>query len=240
MKKCLSVTANRKSNKDSNDHDLNSDYSLKTRNFKQLSDNILENCLELVNNQFGNYLVQTLLEIAEPDLIEELHSNLRTRYGILSLKKFSSNVVEKFLFHSTPTIREQIIEELITVTDFKKLLEDSFGNYVVQNALQHAASHQVLQLEEKIKPLIKTARRNVKRKWERSIKQANIRISHRRPLSNPSLPVIRSTLKESLLLDSNDLDQTSSSLNDILQNHHQQSSPGLLSSELNNLRENEN
>lgn len=60
------------------------------------------------------------------------------------MQKFSSNVVERCLKESSEDQATQIVKELVSSPDLLKLLQDAFGNYVVQSALQVSAKVGIL------------------------------------------------------------------------------------------------
>ncbi|KAK9050723.1 hypothetical protein SSX86_030308 [Deinandra increscens subsp. villosa] len=58
----------------------------------------------------------------------------------MSLQKFSSNVVEKCLTYGSPSERQLLVKEMLGSTDenepLQAMMEDHFGNYVVQKVLE--------------------------------------------------------------------------------------------------------
>jgi hypothetical protein len=52
----------------------------------------------------------------------------------LSMNKYASNVVEDLLRVSN---QNDVVEEIMRSHNFLNVLQDSFGNYVVQRALQY-------------------------------------------------------------------------------------------------------
>lgn len=119
----------------------------------QLARQINLNALPLVQNAFGNYVVQYVLELNEPLYTAEIINQLRGHISELSMQKFSSNVVEKSLQHGDRDIRRGLIHELISNADvMRQLLHDAYGNYVIQRALQVAESPQLEQICEAIRP----------------------------------------------------------------------------------------
>lgn len=112
----------------------------------------------LINDQFGNYIIQFLLDIKELDyyLLNEMFNKLHNELIQLSCLKFSSNVIEKFikkLFHIIkssikgeflPNINDGVINEtmniLLTIIDsftlnLNILIRDNYGNYALQTLL---------------------------------------------------------------------------------------------------------
>jgi hypothetical protein len=119
----------------------------------QLAMQINANALPLVQNPYGNYVVQYVLELNEPAYTAEIIRRLRGHFAELSMQKFSSNVVEKSLQLADRDTRRDLIHELISNQDtMRQLLHDPYGNYCVQRALQVAESPQLEQMCEAIKP----------------------------------------------------------------------------------------
>lgn len=112
----------------------------------------------LINDQFGNYIIQFLLAIKELDyyLLNEMFNKLHNELIQLSCLKFSSNVIEKFikkLFHVIkssikgeflPNVNDNVVNEtmniLLTIIDsftlnLNILIRDNYGNYALQTLL---------------------------------------------------------------------------------------------------------
>jgi hypothetical protein len=62
---------------------------------KYLIDHVSKNALEIVQNPFGNYIIQHILDEWGPNVIREVIDVIITNIISLSMQKFSSNVVEK-------------------------------------------------------------------------------------------------------------------------------------------------
>ena len=58
-------------------------------------DNVSKNALEIVQNPFGNYIIQHILDEWGPEVIKEVINVIIVNIISLSMQKFSSNVVEK-------------------------------------------------------------------------------------------------------------------------------------------------
>eukprot|EP01026_Neomeris_dumetosa_P063455 TRINITY_DN6023_c0_g2_i8.p3 TRINITY_DN6023_c0_g2~~TRINITY_DN6023_c0_g2_i8.p3 ORF type:complete len:123 (-),score=13.42 TRINITY_DN6023_c0_g2_i8:365-733(-) len=90
-----------------------------------------------------------------PEATATVMKQLEGDYVELSKQKFSSNVVEKCLkMHQVgiETEREQIIKELSESEVLSQLLQNAYGNYVVQSALAVSTGDLHSQLVEAIKP----------------------------------------------------------------------------------------
>lgn len=108
---------------------------------------------------FGNYVVQYVLELGQASASGAVMRNLLGHYAELSMQKFSSNVVEKCLkLGGMDAEREAIVQEMVTSPLLARLLQDSYGNYVVQSALSvsNSALHQAL--VDAIKPFLPALR----------------------------------------------------------------------------------
>jgi len=121
----------------------------------QLVDHIVGQALYLVQDQFGNYVVQHLLSTRAqfaPNLIRSLLGHIAE----LSVQKFSSNVIEKCLqvsVSSSPDLYAEIIRE-ITDANLLELLQDRYANFVIQTALDVADDQQHAKLVKLILPYI--------------------------------------------------------------------------------------
>lgn len=126
----------------------------------------LLNSLKLVQDPFGNYVVQYILDLQQqlvqtnPKEAETLNYTNRIirqilhNIALLSCNKFSSNVIEKCLKTASPDVRQLLIDELTEPQSLPKLLTDSFANYVVQTAITTATDdQQFAQLRDAIVPL---------------------------------------------------------------------------------------
>jgi hypothetical protein len=152
-----------------------------TEVFTRFAMRVLEHVLEFVDNQYGNYLVQHIIErtnhvpgaVSESDATlyyqcnQSLHRGLSNHYARLSRQKFSSNVVEKCLRLNDRRVRSLIINELMSEETISSLLQDSYGNYVMQNVLSVADRDQAGILIGRIRPDLHSLRKNIRKKWER-------------------------------------------------------------------------
>ncbi|KDN49895.1 ARM repeat-containing protein [Tilletiaria anomala UBC 951] len=120
----------------------------------QLVAEITYNALTLVQDPFGNYVVQYVLDLNDARFSEAVIRQFVGNVCALSVQKFSSNVIEKCVRVSEQATKKQLIEELINRTRLEKLLRDSFANYVVQTALDYADPVQRMQLVECIRPIL--------------------------------------------------------------------------------------
>lgn len=131
--------------------------------------NILNNILTLIKDQYGNYIIQYILEHGTVNDKKQIIIKLSGKYYELSRNKVSSNVIEKcvrFCFDSSNNTNEDdvndnnrifnmIIDELICNSNFHKLLTDAYANYVIQSALCSENQCILDKLHEAIIPYMK-------------------------------------------------------------------------------------
>lgn len=126
-------------------------------------DNIINNLVsELSQDQFGNYVIQLVLEkgTRSEDKKAICHSLLGDA-RMLSIHKYASNVVEKCIEHWEKEDKALIIHELLGDKSTKgdqsenlslyKMMDNKYGNYVVQKAIEEADSEQRAMFYSKIK-----------------------------------------------------------------------------------------
>lgn len=112
----------------------------------EFSNNILnyEIFIKLVNDQFGNYVLQYLISIDSLEMNRKLYNNFaHFGTGELCKLKFSSNVIEKLMKscfkNETKSIefsnlKFSLILHILS-SDLNKLVNDPYGNYVVQTLI---------------------------------------------------------------------------------------------------------
>ncbi|KYR02390.1 hypothetical protein DLAC_01229 [Tieghemostelium lacteum] len=119
---------------------------------ERLVDRITESSMLLVQDQYGNYVVQHLLS-NNKSYATKLIKSLLGHIAELSVQKYSSNVIEKCLQVANHDTYESIIKE-ITEADILNLLQDKFANFVIQTALDVADENQHAKLVKLIVPYI--------------------------------------------------------------------------------------
>jgi hypothetical protein len=128
---------------------------------QQLIDQILANATILVEDSFGNYVLQYILDIDFPDLAIQLINQFEGEIFRMSKEKCSSNVIEKCMKSRNPICTQRVMRELlsqsndpsslgvplhkpevqqsIVQSNLYELLQDPFGNYVLQTCLAEGA-----------------------------------------------------------------------------------------------------
>ncbi|KAK9062954.1 hypothetical protein SSX86_016824 [Deinandra increscens subsp. villosa] len=118
-------------------------------------DEILKSVRMLAQDQYGNYVVQHLLEHGKPHERTSIIDQLAGQIVQMSQQKFASNVVEKCLTFGTPEERQTLVTEMLGTTDENEplqiMMKDQFANYVVQKVLETCDDHQLEMILNRIK-----------------------------------------------------------------------------------------
>ncbi|KAH3731894.1 armadillo-type protein [Pelomyxa schiedti] len=101
---------------------------------------LIANELDLVQDQYGNYVIQHILSHC-PLYISRVIGALYGSIPRLCTQKFSSNVIEKCLKVADKACFERLIGEIASTSALGALLQDQYGNFVVQTALDVAVSN---------------------------------------------------------------------------------------------------
>lgn len=119
---------------------------------------ICEHSLTLVQDPFGNYVVQYVLGLNDPQVNSKVCSCMLGRLNVLSRQKFSSNVVERCLQQCSPEDQARLIVELSDPRGLGELLRDVYGNYVVQSALTVAQEPYLSNFLSAVRPFLPSLR----------------------------------------------------------------------------------
>ena len=96
---------------------------------------VIKNCKEFILHPCGNFVVQGIVEFWDDYLdIINLYKNFLFN---LSLEKYSSNVIERFLERDEKVL-EEYIDEIVASKKIYEIMKSKFGNYVIQKAIKLA------------------------------------------------------------------------------------------------------
>ncbi|TDL27491.1 ARM repeat-containing protein [Rickenella mellea] len=131
---------------------------------RPLLDELHKYIANLMQDQFGNYVIQFVLERGQPQDQALIISKLRGQMLQMARHKFASNVCEKALITADPENRRILIDEIMTpkqdgVNPIVTMMKDQFANYVLQRALAVSEGEQKENLIAKIRPQLVTMRR---------------------------------------------------------------------------------
>lgn len=124
----------------------------------QVVNDVIKHVLTLVQDQFGNYVVQYVLDLNIANVPKRIAENLKGLFVNLSTQKFSSNVVEKIMQSGSQEAVAIIVAELIAYPEIATLLQDPYANYVIQTALVRSSEKQHKELADKIIPHLSVLR----------------------------------------------------------------------------------
>ncbi|KAG0473309.1 hypothetical protein HPP92_015166 [Vanilla planifolia] len=105
-----------------------------------MMEEILHSVNTLAQDQYGNYVVQHVLQHGKPEERSAIIGKLSGQIVKMSQQKFASNVVEKCLTYGSPDERLLLINEMLGSTEenepLQAMMKDQFANYVVQKVLE--------------------------------------------------------------------------------------------------------
>ncbi|KAL9131734.1 MAG: hypothetical protein Q9217_000409 [Psora testacea] len=124
----------------------------------QLISQIIDHAFHLVQDPFGNYVLQYIVDLQESCFTDPLCYTFQGQIPQLSKQKFSSNVIEKCLRGADSSVTRVLIEEMLNANELEKMLRDSYANYVVQTAMDYADPETKGRLVEAIRPILPAVR----------------------------------------------------------------------------------
>lgn len=124
----------------------------------KLISQITHSAFHLVQDPFGNYVLQYIVDLQESCFTDPLCYTFQGQIPQLSKQKFSSNVIEKCLRGARLNVTQMMIEEMLNANELEKMLRDSYANYVVQTALDFADPETKGRLVEAIRPILPAVR----------------------------------------------------------------------------------
>eukprot|EP00477_Mikrocytos_mackini_P001568 GAHX01001687.1.p1 GENE.GAHX01001687.1~~GAHX01001687.1.p1 ORF type:complete len:553 (-),score=101.89 GAHX01001687.1:85-1743(-) len=102
---------------------------------KKIAHLTVHHIYELIQNAYGNYVVQYMVEHSGLDVVPGIMATIQGNLVELSKQKFSSNAIEKLLSLAGDREKISVINELVESGCLRELLEDSYANYVIQKAV---------------------------------------------------------------------------------------------------------
>ena len=96
---------------------------------------IYDNAMNLIVHQYGNYVIQTIVENWDDNELEDILNLYKNKYIYLSKQKFSSNAVERILEKNKKNL-ENYINEICNENNIIEIIKNNYGNYVIQKAVK--------------------------------------------------------------------------------------------------------
>jgi len=122
---------------------------------KTLVIEIIKNIDKLINDEFGNFIIQQIIFLKVDEYTDKISTFLSNNLVALSKLKYSSNVIDKCIMVEESKYRAMFISKLISTKAVPELLVDQYGNYVVQKALSVTDGMQFMEIISMIKPALK-------------------------------------------------------------------------------------
>ena len=118
---------------------------LSTLNNKMLKNKVIQillnNCTNLITDQFGNYLVQYLLNMKDSQISLKIINQTINNITFYSKHKYANYVIEKMLINSNNMQKQKIIEKISSKDVINELLFDKQGNFIILKVLKFADSN---------------------------------------------------------------------------------------------------
>ena len=122
---------------------------------EKICSKIIDNLEKLINDKYGNYSVQAIINKLEDEknLIEPIYLYISNNIVILSKQKCSSNVIDTFIKRKN-VYSKKLVNDMIKNNIIKDIIKDQYGNYVVQKAMAISDKETVSKIIKQIKPII--------------------------------------------------------------------------------------
>ena len=122
---------------------------------EKICSKVIENLDKLINNKYGNYSVQAIINSLkdEKKILEPIYLYISSNIVELSKQKFSSNVTDTFIMKKDE-FSKRLIDDIIKNNQIKDMIKDQFGNYVIQKAMSISDEETLNKIIEQIKPII--------------------------------------------------------------------------------------
>ena len=104
----------------------------------ELITNLIDNCFVLIIDQFGNYVIQSILHLKNYKYCSDIALIISENAHYYSKHKYSCNVIEKCFDFCGKKERNILLEKLSKPEVISELIVDEHGNYVIQKALHYA------------------------------------------------------------------------------------------------------
>ena len=108
---------------------------------KKLHENIKsivkENSMEIIKHTYGNFIIQSIIENWDSNEVKEIMNLYINNLIDLSLEKFASNVIERFIEKDNEVLLK-FINDLVISKRSLEVMKDNYGNFVIQKALKLA------------------------------------------------------------------------------------------------------
>lgn len=132
----------------------------------KLKQKINDNALNLIVHQYGNYVIQIILENWDDSELESILNNYKDKYLYLSKLKYSSNAIERIIEKNQNNL-DNYINEICIRNNLSELMINNYGNYVIQKAIKlSTGKSQDIIIENILKNLYVIEDKKISNKWK--------------------------------------------------------------------------
>ena len=96
---------------------------------------VIDNALNLIVHQYGNYVIQVIFENWDDNELEEILNQYKNKYIYLSKLKYSSHAIERIIEKNQNNL-EFYINEICSENHLSDLMLNNYSNYVIQKAIK--------------------------------------------------------------------------------------------------------
>ena len=139
---------------------------------EMLKKGLLADCVVLMQDAFGNYAIQQMLEEWSWNYCHEIMQAIAGRVVQLSLQKFASNTIERCLELAREDHRRDLLAEMANPHKIREMLDNKFGQFVLKKAMAIGGGEFKADLQKAVRSLppgLLSQRR--KGKWEVILKE---------------------------------------------------------------------
>ena len=96
---------------------------------------VIDNAINLIVHQYGNYVIQVIFENWDDNELEEILNQYKNKYIFLSKLKYSSNAIERIIEKNQKNL-DFYINEICNDKNLSELMLNNYSNYVIQKAIK--------------------------------------------------------------------------------------------------------
>lgn len=90
---------------------------------------IIKNIDKLINDEFGNFIVQHIVNLKIEEYNNLVFDYVKSNFVTLSKQKYSSNVIDKCILYDDLMLRSVLIDKMLETKCIGELIIDQYGNY---------------------------------------------------------------------------------------------------------------
>ena len=122
------------------------EYTYITENKDKIIKTLTDNCIEISQSPYGNYVIQFIIEEWGIIKCEPIVNIIINNICSLSIQKYSSNVIEKIIDLLDFKKLNLLIHELFFSNTFINILKSKYGKYVIQKAIKSLNNNQKVEI----------------------------------------------------------------------------------------------